>query len=927
MLALDADRGMAAAALAYAGRGWPVFPCDPSSKRPLLRNAPGEDGRGGVKKASTDPGQVADWWGQSPRAMVGVATGESIGAFVLDLDAGTDTESGVVYVAEDLRASVEAAIGCALPATWIARTPRGGWHMYFALPAGEPMPGNRAGLIHRVDVRGNGGYVILPPSVRADGVAYEWIERPSRTEIAPAPPALLDCILRRGRWARSPAAGPDGPAAPEKRTSGVPGASAPASDPVRRYALAALDAELRACEAAVEGTRSDQLNRSAFALGQLVGADALSEATVRAGLEGVARRWPNLPKSRSTIASGLRAGMAAPRDLREPAARASERVARHGFSAAPAPEPDDYGCAPLAPGSGDDGQTFIGDLPIDEAPSDAPDAAIPPEKLQACAVLDSSDTDNGKRLIAYFGHDLWIMEESGSAGGVPLTWSGRHWDIDGGAAGAFKLAQRVGGVIAQESDFLVASPAEQEAIEGAAAAVPELNALLAGGKQNDAQKARARELKGVIAAGEAASSALVKRRHDRRRAGVTAKNKGRVDAMLACAAPHLRRPPDDFNCDSLKVATLTHTLTFTQVVDPENPDPDGERKIWMLRAVAGHNRDDLITGLVPVRYDPDAKSAKWDAFLDRFMPKAGKRRTLQQYCGLGLLGIVVQHLMFHYGEGANGKSVFLETIMRVLGDSVAVSLPPETLIGTGDRNAGSASPDLMRLYGKRTLRVPEVKQDAPLQEDLVKRITGGERMTARTLFKGYVDFQNVAKPHMSGNGFPRINGTDHGIRRRLLVMHWEVTIAREDQKEFEEVVRDLQTEAPAILNWLLAGALDYLNAGFYIDAEVTRSTENYLNEMDVIGQFHRACVCEAPGERVQARHMFEAFERWCAANAKHPVQETRFGRRMKKLAPYDDKGPRHMYMDVRLESVPDGTGNNAAPLSPPLDEEYVPWGV
>src|SRR5262249_35859529 len=155
--------------------------------------------------------------------------------------------------------------------------------------------------------------------------------------------------------------------------------------------------------------------------------------------------------------------------------------------------------------------------------------------------------------------------------------------------------------------------------------------------------------------------------------------------------------------------------------------------------------------------------------------------------------------------------------------------------------------------GKRFLRVPEIKGDAPVQEDLIKRITGGEQITARTLFKGYVDFQNKAKPHMSGNAYPRIDGTDHGIWRRILVMHWTETIAAEEQRNFEDVVCELTAEAPAILNWLIAGALDYLNAGFYVANDVKAATQDYRDEMDTVGQFIRDHVEVVEGSTVQAR--------------------------------------------------------------------------
>lgn len=166
---------MMAAALEYAKHGWPVFPCHPGTKRPLVPK--GEDGSGGLKRATTNETAIRAWWRRYPKAMIGVPTGRSIGAFVLDLDVGHDDKTGEVFEIADLEEAITREIGSPLPPTWTAETPRGGRHLYFALPDGEP-PGNRAGLFKRIDVRGEGGYVVAPPSIRSDGKAYRWIVPP-----------------------------------------------------------------------------------------------------------------------------------------------------------------------------------------------------------------------------------------------------------------------------------------------------------------------------------------------------------------------------------------------------------------------------------------------------------------------------------------------------------------------------------------------------------------------------------------------------------------------------------------------------------------------------------------------------------------------------------------------------------------------------
>ncbi len=161
---------MLRAALAYARRGVPVFPCEPGGKRPLTTS--------GFWDASTDPARIEGWWRERPDANVGVPTGRRSGLLVLDVD---PREGGDATLK-----ALERTDGPA-PRTSRARTGGGGLHLYFRYPA-EPAVKNSAGFLGRgLDVRGEGGYVVAPPS-RTTG-AYEWMDR--------SPPAQAAWLLAR----------------------------------------------------------------------------------------------------------------------------------------------------------------------------------------------------------------------------------------------------------------------------------------------------------------------------------------------------------------------------------------------------------------------------------------------------------------------------------------------------------------------------------------------------------------------------------------------------------------------------------------------------------------------------------------------------------------------------------------------------------
>ncbi|TIT04975.1 MAG: DNA primase, partial [Mesorhizobium sp.] len=274
---------------------------------------------------------------------------------------------------------------------------------------------------------------------------------------------------------------------------------------------------------------------------------------------------------------------------------------------------------------------------------------------------------------------------------------------------------------------------------------------------------------------------------------------------------------------------------------------------------------------------------------------------VQVASGLGLVGVTVQKLFFHYGKGANGKSVYMETLCRLLGE-VAVTLPSESFIGEG-KAGGAANPDMARLYGRRFLRVKELPEGEDLRENLVKDLTGGEHFTVRDLFEGYFDFRPVFTGHMSGNGYPRISGTDNGIWRRMAVIHWSKIIAEADQREFEEVVSEFVPEYPGILNWLIEGVLIFLREGLVIPDAVRLKTQEYRDEMDRTSAFCARCVVPDPAAELTAKQFYQAYVDFTVDEGGKPISLTAFGLIMKKKYERVD-GRIVVYRGVRLVDVP-----------------------
>jgi hypothetical protein len=265
------------AALEYAAAGIPVFPC--AKKVPLIR-----DWR---NAATTDPEIIARWWADWPEANIAILTGRRSNLLVVDLD----VKNGVN--------GIDAYNSLGLPKTEIAAlTPSGGGHAYFRWP-GEGYSNTASRIAPGVDTRGEGGYVLVPPS-SIDRLPYQW-----------GTPEMVDRLLRGDV--------PDLPRTLRQRLDGTPGKRGETAAPGNtlrtiRWAEEALARESDTVHNAAAGERNDTLNRAAFNLGQIVAAGHLDRAEVEQRLETAAlASGLSARESRLTIASGIASGEASPR--------------------------------------------------------------------------------------------------------------------------------------------------------------------------------------------------------------------------------------------------------------------------------------------------------------------------------------------------------------------------------------------------------------------------------------------------------------------------------------------------------------------------------------------------------------------------------------------------------------------------------------
>jgi hypothetical protein len=256
---------MLRAALAYAQCGWLAFPC--AGKIPAIK------GGRGCHDATTDPERIAAMWRRYPGSNIGVATGERSGFWVLDVDPQHDGDASLTALEQEHGP---------LPPTVEQHTGSGGRHLLFRCDAMRPVR-NRAGFRSGLDTRGDGGHIVVAPSLHPEtGRRYVWVpeRHPTRHPIAEAPASLLELV--------APSRKPVSSALLSFRTASAP----PAANHQAEYARSALRRAAHRVASAPIGQRNSALNAEAYSIGRFVRdgliapqtlADTLAAAALAAG--------------------------------------------------------------------------------------------------------------------------------------------------------------------------------------------------------------------------------------------------------------------------------------------------------------------------------------------------------------------------------------------------------------------------------------------------------------------------------------------------------------------------------------------------------------------------------------------------------------------------------------------------------------------
>jgi putative DNA primase/helicase len=288
------------------------------------------------------------------------------------------------------------------------------------------------------------------------------------------------------------------------------------------------------------------------------------------------------------------------------------------------------------------------------------------------------------------------------------------------------------------------------------------------------------------------------------------------------------------------------------------------------------NHNDWLSKSTGVNYDPEAQCPRWLQFLEEVFQ--GDRELIgyiKKSVGYSLTGDTSEQCLFvGWGKGANGKSTFLEVVGTVIGE-YAQTLPSITL--KEHRNENNIPNDVARTCGARFVKMIEVKERAKLNEERIKSLTGGDKITARFLHQEWFEFYPQFKIWLAANHKPIIKDTSEGIWRRIHLIPFEAYFPPEAQDQ--HLVEILREEKSGILNWAIEGCLEWQSGGLRPPSKVINATRQYRNESDVFGRFLYE-ECKDEGEESSER-LYGAFCRWWRETEEDdPWTQTTFGRKL-----------------------------------------------
>jgi putative DNA primase/helicase len=526
----------------------------------------------------------------------------------------------------------------------------------------------------------------------------------------------------------------------------------------------------------------------------------------------------------------------------------------------------------------------------------------------ARAKWDMNDLGNARRMAAVAGGRLLFVPEIGRQGDW-VWFDGQRWSARDGKARARSMAQAVVDELLDEAKAVRFASAEERA-------------RVFGPKFDEEMAAsRATEL----------YSWAMKTGNSDRTSGMLRQAEGLTDEEGAFV---MRASLDEFDTDPLAWHCRNGTIRFEQ-----------ENGRWAARFEQGHCSADRFMNMANVEYRRGAECPAWRARIDLLHRDPAARLAIQRIYGMTLTALVSDQAFYVFqGKGGDGKSMTNSVVGDLQGDYFR-STSPQTFLEGKQRNASDHQSDIVRLRGDIRLVVcDEPPKRAVWNGERIKQVTGS-LITARAPH-GVEEI--TFKPHwkliVECNPLPRAPSDDRGFRRRFKLYPWTVqyglTPGMEDRPE--HIVRvDLLDEKPGILNWMIEGAIDWLNTQAIPEPEMSRrALSSFWATGSAMGEWLEArCDTSNPDASTGATVLYEDFRAFCVERGDKEdsiLSQTMFGTRLNEVQIYGTKdgAGRKVRLGIRLlaegEAQPGPAGSaaaggaGAAAVVPPDDIGFLP---
>lgn len=343
-------------------------------------------------------------------------------------------------------------------------------------------------------------------------------------------------------------------------------------------------------------------------------------------------------------------------------------------------------------------------------------------------------------------------------------------------------------------------------------------------------------------------------------------------------ASHARRSEAGARIEAaLKLAQSALPITVAEL----------DRDQWLLNVTNGtvdlltgelrpHRREDYITKLIDLPYDPGARCERWERFLAEVQPAEDVRAFLHRAAGYSATGSARERIVIiGYGVGRNGKGTFLQTLREILGE-YAVRTPSETLLA---RRGESIPNDVAQLRGARFVFASETGDGRRLDEARVKDLTGGEDIPARFMRGEWFSFPPTFTLWLATNHKPVVRGTDAAIWDRLRLVPFGVRFRLADELDDGSPVADptlaeqLASERAGILAWIVRGAVLWHRDGLGTAGSIREAVASYRDQMDVLGAFlDDQCIVDRQAS-VGSTEIYQAYKTWAQASGETAVSQ------------------------------------------------------